>query len=48
MMNVDTVLLREQIEYLVDYPWKYGLFPNQVEGIVNMLEHVLDEMEGVA
>jgi hypothetical protein len=47
-MNVDTVLLREQIKYLVDYPWKYGLFPNQVEGIVNMLEHVLDEMEGVA
>lgn len=44
-MNVDTELLRNQINYLVEYPWKYGLFPNQVEGIVNMLEAILDEKE---
>jgi hypothetical protein len=46
-MNVDTELLREQIEYLVDYPWKYGLFPNQIEGIVSLLESILDQSEGV-
>lgn len=45
-MNIDTQLLREQIEYLVEYPWRYGIFPNQVEGIVNMLEAILDQREG--
>lgn len=45
-MNIDTQLLREQIEYLVEYPWRYGIFPNQVEGIVNMLEAILDQKEG--
>ena len=46
-MNIDTRLLREQIEYLVEYPWRYGIFPNQVEGIVNMLEAILDQKEGM-
>jgi hypothetical protein len=45
-MNIDAQLLREQIEYLVEYPWRYGIFPNQVEGIVNMLEAILDQKEG--
>ena len=44
---IDTDLLRKQIQFLLDYPWRDRM-PLEVEGIVNMLESILDQQEGVS
>ena len=44
-MNVDTNLLRQQITFLDEYPWREGNMPVQVIGIVNLLDTILDKEE---
>lgn len=44
-MRVDTNLLREQIEFLVSYPWRKEADRDYVEGVINLLEAVLDKEE---
>lgn len=41
-LNIDVDLLREQIAFLDNYPWQGGM-PEEVIGIVNLLDAVLDE-----
>ena len=45
-MNVDINLLRRQILFLIEYPWSDGVMPVEVEGIVSLLEAILDKEEG--
>ena len=42
-MIIDIALLREQIEFLNSYPWREGYVPDEVEGIINLLDTVLDQ-----
>ena len=46
-MRVDVPLLREQIAFLDNYPWRDGTMPEEVIGIVNLLDAILDEEEGI-
>jgi hypothetical protein len=43
-MNIDVDLLRQQILFLDQYPWRDGM-PAEVEGIINLLDAVLDEAD---
>lgn len=47
-MIIDTKLLREQINFLDNYPWRDNEFPLEVEGIIILLEVILDKEEGHA
>lgn len=42
-MNVDTNLLRHQIAFLDNYPWREGIIPDEVMGILNLLDAILDK-----
>lgn len=41
-LNIDVDLLREQIAFLDNYPWRDGM-PEEVIGIINLLDAVLDD-----
>ena len=42
-MNIDVYLLREQIGFLDSYPWREQAELEYVQGIINLLEAILDE-----
>jgi hypothetical protein len=42
-MNIDIYLLREQIAFLDNYPWREQKDLEYVQGIINLLETILDE-----
>lgn len=42
-MNIDKELLKEQYDFLVSYAWREGYEPEQVTGILNLLEALLEE-----
>lgn len=41
--RIDKVELREQYDFLVSYAWAEGREPEQVTGILNLLEALLGE-----
>lgn len=41
-MVIDYELLTKQREFLLDYPW--GKFPEEVDGIVNLIDAILDQV----
>lgn len=41
-MNIDVELLRKQIAFLDNYHWREGM-PQEVVGIINLLDEILDE-----
>jgi len=45
-MNIDIELLRRQILFLLEYAWRNDVVPIEVEGVVSLLETILDEEEG--
>jgi len=45
-MNIDIELLRRQTLFLLEYPWLEGVMPVEVEGVVSLLETILDKEEG--
>jgi hypothetical protein len=45
-MNIDIALLREQIEFLDNYSWRERKDIEFVQGIINLLDAVLDEELG--
>jgi hypothetical protein len=45
-MNIDIELLRRQILFLLEYPWREGDMPEEVDGILHLLESVLDMAGG--
>lgn len=45
--RVNVNLLRTQRWYLESYPWRDGPMPSEVEGLVNLLDFMIDELEGV-
>lgn len=47
-MKVDVPLLREQRNFLLEYPWRENGIPEEVEGVINLLDHILDVEEGYA
>lgn len=42
-MNVNVDMLRQQIEFLDKYPWREGFVPEEVEGVLNLLDTILDK-----
>lgn len=42
-MTIDKELLREQYNFLVSYPWREKHEPQEITGILNLLEALLDE-----
>lgn len=44
--KVDVRLLRTQRWFLEQYPWRESTMPSEVEGLVNLLDYMIDEMEG--
>jgi hypothetical protein len=42
-MNIDKGLLKEQYDFLASYSWREGDEPEQVTGILNLLEGLLEE-----
>jgi hypothetical protein len=42
-MNIDVALLREQIGFLDSYPWREQEDLEYVQGIIHLLETILDE-----
>ena len=44
-MNIDVTLLKEQIAFLDNYPWKNAVMPEEIIGIVNLLDAILDEKD---
>jgi hypothetical protein len=44
---IDIQLLREQIDFLDSYPWREPTDGHHVEGVISLLESILDaETEG--
>ena len=41
-MKIDYQLLREQIQFLDSYPWREAADRDYVEGVINLLEIILD------
>jgi len=41
-MRIDVEQLRKQIEFLDSYPWREGYVPEEVEGVLHLLDAVLD------
>ena len=44
-MKIDVDLLRKQIAFLDTYPWREPLTPEEIVGITNLLDAILDEEE---
>lgn len=42
-MIIDIALLREQIEFLDSYPWRSSEDLEYVQGVINLLETILDK-----
>ena len=42
-MNINIDLLRQQIAFLDNYPWREGIIPDEVMGILNLLDAILDK-----
>lgn len=42
-MRVNVDLLRKQIEFLDNYSWREGFVPEEVEGLLNLLDTILDK-----
>jgi hypothetical protein len=42
-MRIDVTLLKEQIAFLDNYPWRNSVMPEEIIGIVNLLDAILDE-----
>ena len=47
-LKIDVELLRKQRNFLLEYPWRDAKFPEEVEGVVNLLDSILDLEEGYA
>ena len=45
MKDIDVPLLRKQRNFLLEYPWTEE-FPEEIDGIINLLDHILDVEEG--
>lgn len=45
-MDIDVELLRKQRNFLLEYPWRENVFPEEVDGVINLLDHILDVEEG--
>jgi hypothetical protein len=45
-MNIDIALLREQIKFLDNYSWRERKDLEFVQGIINLLDTVLDQELG--
>ena len=41
-MKIDYQELREQIQFLDSYPWREAADRDYVEGVINLLETILD------
>lgn len=46
LMNIDKELLREQYNFIASYAWREGQEPEQITGILNLLEALLEEEKG--
>jgi hypothetical protein len=42
-MNIDKELLSKQYDFLASYSWREGDEPEQVTGVLNLLEELLEE-----
>ena len=42
-MKVDRELLVQQIKFLYSYPWQEGDIPNEIVGVINLLEAIEEE-----
>ena len=47
MKDIDVPLLRKQRNFLLEYPWTEE-FPEEIDGIINLLDHILDVEEGAS
>lgn len=45
-LKIDVELLRKQRNFLLGYPWRDAKFPEEIEGLVNLLDEILDLEEG--
>lgn len=45
MSRVDVQLLRDQRWYLLVYPWADGAMSEEIEGLVNLLDYLIDELD---
>ena len=45
-LEIDIELLRNQRNFLLEYPWRENGIPEEVEGLINLLDHILDVKEG--
>jgi len=43
-MVIDYELLTKQRNFLLGYPWRDAKFPEEVDGIINLLDAILDEV----
>lgn len=46
-LKIDLPLLRKQRDFLLEYPWRDSM-PEEVDGIINLLDYILDIEEGYA
>jgi len=42
-LMIDVPLLREQIEFLDSYPWREPTDQHFIEGVIHLLESILDK-----
>lgn len=43
---IDKELLKEQLKFLSEYPWREQGIPEEVVGIMNLIESLLEEDNG--
>jgi len=44
--TIDIPLLRKQRDFLLEYAWRDGVIPEEVDGLINLLDYMLDVEEG--
>lgn len=43
--TLDIPMLKEQQQFLLEYPWREGHIPELMEGLIVLIDYILDEVE---
>lgn len=46
--TIDIPMLKEQQEFLLTYAWREGHIPELMEGLIVLIDYILDEVEETA
>jgi len=45
--KIDYDLLAKQTSFLLNYPWREGGIPEEIEGLLNLIDHIFDDYHDI-